>query len=117
MYGKTKNLLLLNLDVEYQIELNGDIFTRNEFKTVIITPDYEIFSNIDVARLFYIILSIPVDTKKIDTIVNGNIYITMYNDILKNRLIFDKQNNTTNEDIVVKDVTFQIYNRTIIEID
>ena len=115
--GKTKNLLLLNLDVEYQIELNGDIFTRNEFKTVVITPDYEIFSNIDVARLFYVVPSIPADTKRIDTIVNGNIYITMYNDILKNRLIFDKQNNTTNEDILVKDVTFQIYNGTIIEID
>lgn len=114
---KNKNLLLLNLNVEYEIELNGEIFRRNEFKTVVITPEYELYSNIDVARLFYIVPTDPVGTERIDVVKDGENYVTIYNNILKHRLIADKQMDVTNNEIMIKDVDFRIYNGTIIEIN
>lgn len=114
---KNKNLLLLNLNVDYIIEHNEKDFRRNEFQTVAITPEFDLYSDTDVVRLFYIVPSDPIGSERIDVVKNGSNYITMYNKILKYRLIADKQNSITNNEIKIKDVEFEIYNGTIIEIN
>lgn len=112
-----KTLILLNLNIEYEIQIGGEVLTRKEFKTILLTPDNAIHSNIDIIRLFYITPTVPNGTARIDTIEDGEKYIYIYNELLKDYLIDNKQNEVTNKDVVIKDATYEIYNGTIIEIE
>lgn len=111
-----KVLLLLNLDIEYEILINEEKITRKEFKSVVIAPDNSIYSNIDIVRLFYIVPSISSGTVRIETIENGEKYIFIYNELLQDYLIANKQREIKNEQIKVINVSYEIYNGTIINV-
>lgn len=110
-----KTVLLLNLNVEYSIKIEEEIFTRNEFKTIVITPNNNIHSKSDIVRLFYVVPTKPNGTVRIDTIDDGEKYIFMYNELLKYYLISEKQKEIINSSVSILDATYSIYNGTIID--
>lgn len=112
-----KTVMLLNLNIEYEIKIGNEIFTRKEFKTIVIAPDNTIHSNINIARLFYISPTVLKGTARIETIQDGEKFIFVYNELLKDYLIDNKQKEVNNKDIIIKDVTYEIYNGTIIEMN
>ena len=111
-----KTVLLLNLSVEYVVEAKGNTFTRKEFKSILITPSNGVFSDENVIRELYIMPSVPLGTARIETIIDFEKYIFVYNEILGDYLIADKQKTMTEYGVLIKSVKYSIYNGTILSI-
>lgn len=111
-----KSLLLLNLIVEYVVTAKGNSFTRKEFKSILITHNNGVFSDENAIRELYVMPSIPLGTARIETISDFEKYIFVYNEILGDYLIADKQKTVTEFDVCIESVKYSIYNGTILNI-
>lgn len=111
-----KSILLLNLSVEYVVLAKGNSFTRKEFKSILITHSNGVFADEKAIREFYIMPSISLGTARIETISDFEKYIFVYNEILGDYLIADKQKTVTEYDAKIESVKYSIYNGTILNI-
>jgi|GEM_PF-5631689 len=111
-----KSILLLNLIVEYTVNAKGNSFTRKDFRSILITHNNGVFSDENAIRELYIMPSTPLGTARIETVSDFEKYVFVYNEILGDYLIAEKQKSVAEFNVVIESVKYSIYNGTILNI-
>jgi len=110
--NKGKSLLQLNMNIEYILEKNNEVFAQKEIRPVIINPDNSVISNEKIIRLFSILPINKHDKIRIDNVKNYKKYMYIYNNLLEDYLNEEKINEIEEYNITIKDINISIFNGT-----
>ncbi|MTI60235.1 MAG: hypothetical protein FH762_09715 [Firmicutes bacterium] len=114
--NKGKTILQLNMNIEYSLQKNDEVFAQKEIKPIIITADNSIISDERLIRLFSILPVKDNDRVRVDNIKNYKKYMFIYNNLLADYLSEEKNNNIKDYNIDMKDVKLSIFNGTLYQL-